>query len=453
MKLSVQIALFTSTFLVVLVAAIATFTVADVRERGEVELQAFRKNTFADVERNLKDLVDVAYATIDENYSNLDDQAFLEKYYGHRLKNIVDAAESVVKEHAQHAREGKISREKAQQQALAEISTMRYDGGTGYIWVNDTGRPYPTMLMHPTVPELDGRVMDDEKYNTVRGTRKNLFQAFVEVGEKDGEGFVGYLWPKPTPNGLIPDVQKLSYVRLFKEWNWVLGTGIYIDDATDDILQKIKSDVRAMRYANGTGYFWINDTARPFPKMVMHPTIPALDGTVLDDPKYNSALGQNKNLFTAFVDAVNESGSGFVDYLWPKPTPGGLTEKQPKLSYVRLYEPLGWVIGTGVYVDGIDREVEEKETELGEQVNGLVSRIVLVAGFVILSAIGLSLLFANTLARPIARLTGIAEDISLGKNLDIAIHEVRRKDEIGTLAEAIDRLKTSVKIMMDRLRR
>ena len=262
-----------------------------------------------------------------------------------------------------------------------------------------------------------------------------------------------YLWPKPTPNGLIPDVQKLSYVRLFKEWNWVLGTGIYIDDATDDILQKIKSDVRAMRYANGTGYFWINDTARPFPKMVMHPTIPALDGTVLDDPKYNSALGQNKNLFTAFVDAVNESGSGFVDYLWPKPTPGGLTEKQPKLSYVRLYEPLGWVIGTGVYVDGIDREVEEKETELGEQVNGLVSRIVLVAGFVILSAIGLSLLFANTLARPIARLTGIAEDISLGKNLDIAIHEVRRKDEIGTLAEAIDRLKTSVKIMMDRLRR
>jgi methyl-accepting chemotaxis protein len=453
MKISVKIASFSSIFLVIVVFLIVYLVIMDLRERGEVEREAFRDTTITEVKRNLKDLVDVAYETIDRNYSNLQDKSYLQKFYGNRLRTTIDVVDSILKHYHGMVKAGKLTEGEAQKQSLAMIKQIRYDGGIGYVWVNDTSKPFPKMLMHPTIPALNGQVLDDPKYDTALGTDKNLFQAFMEVCERKGEGFVDYRWPKPSPQGLIPDVPKLSYVRLFRPWDWIVGTGIYIDDAKTDILNKITNDIKAMRYADGAGYFWINDTARPYPKMVMHPTMPNLDGRILDDPRYNNALGKEQNLFEAFLDVTEADGEGYVDYLWPKPTPDGLTRKQPKLSYVKLHKPLGWIIGTGVYIDSVDETVARKKEQLDNQIDQLILKISLFAILAILITVAISFTFASTLARPIEHLTRIAENISLGKGLDKKIAEAKRKDEIGTLAKAVDRLRTSVKIMMDRLKK
>ncbi|MCK5197056.1 MAG: cache domain-containing protein, partial [Spirochaetales bacterium] len=103
--------------------------------------------------------------------------------------------------------------------------------------------------------------------------------------------------------------------------------------------QQATNYFRELRYDDGIGYFWINDSGHPYPRMVIHPTIPELEGTILDDPDFNCALGKNENLFKAFVDITHENQGGYVDYLWPKPLPGGLTGKQPKISYVKLFQP------------------------------------------------------------------------------------------------------------------
>lgn len=453
MKISAKIAVFSSLFLVCMVISITYLVILDLRAQGETERQAFRNETIAEVKQNLKDLVDVSYETIDQNYSNLQDKKFLQKYYGNRLRTVIDAVQSILQRNYNLAKAGKLTESEAQKRSLDTIKQIRYDGVTGYIWVNDTSKPYPRMLMHPTIPALNGKVLDDAKYNTALGTNKNLFQAFLQVCERKGEGFVDYRWPKPSTKGLIPNVPKLSYVRLFKPWNWIVGTGIYIDDAKKDILNKIVTEIKGMRYANGSGYFWINDDSRPYPKMVMHPTIPKLDGRILDDAKFNNAMGKGQNLFEAFLDVTDANGEGYVDYLWPKPTPDGLTRQQPKLSYVKLYKPLGWIIGTGVYIDSVEETVARKKEQLDNQINSLILKISVLSVLVIAIAVAISIVFANTLARPIVHLTGIAENISLGKGLDKKIAEARRNDEIGTLAKAVDRLKTSVKIMMERLKK
>jgi methyl-accepting chemotaxis protein len=453
MKISVKIAIFSSIFLVTMVFSVVYLVIIDLQKRGEIERQAFRDTTIIEVKQNLKDLVDVAYETINRNYSNLQDKKYLEKYYGNRLRTTIDAVESVLSRYHQLVKAGEMTEDEAQKQSLAVIKQIRYDGGTGYVWVNDTSKPFPKMLMHPTLPALNGRVLDDPKYNSALGINKNLFQAFLDVCERSGEGFVDYIWPKPSPNGMVSDVQKLSYVRHFKPWDWIIGTGIYIDDAKSDTLNKITTDIKAMRYADGSGYFWINDTTRPYPKMVMHPTVPNLNGRILDDSRFNNALGKEQNLFEAFLDVTETEGEGYVDYLWPKPTPDGLTRKQPKLSYVKLYKPLGWIIGTGVYIDSVEEAVARKKEQLDSEVNALIMKITVIAFIVIAIAVTISFAFANTLARPIEHLTRIAENISLGKDLDKTIDESGRKDEIGTLAQAVERLKTSVKIMMDRLKR
>ncbi|WP_395702702.1 methyl-accepting chemotaxis protein [Aquabacterium sp.] len=114
---------------------------------------------------------------------------------------------------------GRLPREQAQRQALQALSQLRYDGQE-YFWVNDM---QPRMLMHPIKPELNGQDL---------GAMKDpngfaLFQAMVETVRRNGQGFVAYQWPKP---GADQPVDKISYVKGFAPWGWIVGSGVYTGD-------------------------------------------------------------------------------------------------------------------------------------------------------------------------------------------------------------------------------
>lgn len=452
MNIRYKITLFTSVFLVLMLILIEAVAVYNIQKSGEKRLTTFREESVTEVKKHLKDLVDVAYETVDENYSRLSDVPYLSAIYKSKLENIIDTGESIIKRYQRQAKSGAISVSEAKSLAKLAIKELRFDGGTGYIWINDIGEPFPRMVMHPTLPSLDGEVLDSPNYNNALGKERNLFAAFVDVTKDNNAGYVDYLWPKPTESGLTREAPKLSYVRRYEDWGWILGTGIYIDDAQTEIEARIKDAVGTMRYDNGTGYFWINDNSEPYAKMIMHPTVPDLNGKVLDSPDYNNALGRGENLFNAFVQ-VTKSGEnrGYVDYLWPKPTPQGLTEETDKISYVRLHKPLGWIIGSGVYVDNIDAEVLNKRKEIDQQVTSLVIQSVLTALLFILLAIIISYLFASTISKPIVGLTQAADEISRGKKLDETVPGTDRTDEIGALAKSVDRLRASTQIMMQRM--
>lgn len=453
MKIKTKITLFTSFFLVLMVVVITFFSVRNIDKQGAQQLQTFQNESIEEIKNHLKDLVNVAYETIDKNFNNLSNLDYLSQFYQGRLQNILDTGESIINRYKRKVKNGELSVREAQRLASSEIKELRFDGGTGYIWINDTSEPYPKMVMHPTIPALDGQVLSSSKYNNALGLKRNLFRAFLEVTRHKNEGYVDYLWPKPTAQGLTEEVPKLSYVRRYDDWGWILGTGIYVDDSRIEIEQRIKQSIKSMRYAEGTGYFWINDSTLPYPSMVMHPTVPALDGKLLDDPKFNNALGIDKNLFQAFAEITAARGEGFVDYLWPKPTAEGLTERTGKMSYVKLHKPTGWIIGTGVYLDKIDATIAHKKSQIEQQKAELITGNIIVSLIFITLALVISFLFSNTLANPITRLTDIAQQISKGKQLDATIDEINRSDEIGDLAKSIDRLKTSIKIMMDRMSR
>jgi methyl-accepting chemotaxis protein len=107
--------------------------------------------------------------------------------------------------------------------------------------------------------------------------------------------------------------------------------------------------LRNMRY-DGVEYFWVNDMA---PKTLMHPIKPELEGkdmSTLKDPN-------GKFLFNEFVTVVKKDGKGFVDYYWPKPG-----EKDPvaKISYVMGFAPWGWIVGSGIYLDDVNKIFREE---------------------------------------------------------------------------------------------
>ncbi|GKT33541.1 cache domain-containing protein, partial [Aduncisulcus paluster] len=151
---------------------------------------------------------------------------------------------------------------------------MRYDDGTGYIWVNDDTTPIPRMIMHATMPDLDGKILDDPRFKGVRESNENLFVPFREIGTQLGSGFVEYLWPKPTRNGFSKEQPKLAYVEIFKEWGWVVGSGVYIDDIQKQVNSRIQAVLNELRVSfekirtGKSGYIFIFSGK---PEMLIHP--------------------------------------------------------------------------------------------------------------------------------------------------------------------------------------
>ncbi|MFV3408498.1 cache domain-containing protein [Bdellovibrio bacteriovorus] len=136
------------------------------------------------------------------------------------IRATVDIATKVLEFYHDQYQQKILTEDEAKKQALAAVAKLRYSGNE-YFWINDL---HPTMLMHPIKPELNGK--DLSGFKDPNGF--HLFVAFAEKGKTaEGEGFVPYLWPKPgSPN---PE-PKISFVRNFKPWQWIVGSGVYVDD-------------------------------------------------------------------------------------------------------------------------------------------------------------------------------------------------------------------------------
>jgi methyl-accepting chemotaxis protein len=136
-----------------------------------------------------------------------------------KTRNVVEVAHTLIAHYEAQERAGSLSRDAAQAAAKAALRAVRHDG-TEYFFLTDLS---PRMIMHPIKPELDGKDLSQE----ADPTGKKLFVEFVRVVKASGAGFVDYQWPKP---GFIKPAPKLSYVKGFTPWGWLVGSGIYIDD-------------------------------------------------------------------------------------------------------------------------------------------------------------------------------------------------------------------------------
>lgn len=139
-------------------------------------------------------------------------------------KHLIEVAHGVIKSYHEQAVAGGIPEETAQKNALAAVRMLRYENDQ-YFWINDTR---PVMIMHPFSTDLEGEEVSDFQ----DPTGKRIFIEFANVAKTSGEGYVDYMWPKP---GMVKPVPKVSYVKCYRDWDWVVGSGIYVDDVKDQV--------------------------------------------------------------------------------------------------------------------------------------------------------------------------------------------------------------------------
>ncbi|AXH09294.1 hypothetical protein CP960_02175 [Malaciobacter halophilus] len=360
------------TIFVVFFLAIASLigTIITINSINKSNIDDYKHDIYLKTQTELQNYVQVTIQTIDSFYqrtSPIKIKKEVQKHLTEQMGLLFSILEDNYEEH-----KNSMSKESLKKHLLKTIKAAKY-GKNGYFWVNNFDA---VMLMHPIFPDLNQQNLMERKDED----GKQLFKAFVHIAKTQDEGFVDYLWPKP---GFEKAQEKISFVKVFKPFNWIIGTGDYVEDVTKKLQQEAIKTISEIRYGKN-GYFWINNSE---PKMITHPIFPKLNGKDL-------STFQDKNgqyIFNEFVTLANEKKEGgLILYMWPKPNE---QQAKPKFSYVQKFEPWDWIVGTGAYIDDVEAKIKkmEEKSKKSLQVVVIISAVIFIIVLIVLSLITLAL--------------------------------------------------------------
>jgi len=208
-----------------------------------------------------------------------------------------------------------------------------------------------------------------------------------------------------------------------------------------DAMNVTLDELSRVRFDKGEGYFWVTDNKLPYPTMLMHAEKPELSGQVLDDSKYNVEKYNSRNIYQVRAELSNANGEAYVEYVMRKP---GTEEVFNKISYSRLFKPLGWVISTGFYTDQIEAAIVAKEDALSTQITSIIIFFVTLALIVLTAGMTVAFYFSRQLSNALITIKEKLKELALGRQVDQV--ETSRKDEVGdmtiSLNQLVDGLKT-----------
>ncbi len=188
--------------------ALGESDIKKMRADGQAQIARYREDLLAEKKTYIRSQVQTAFSALNK---------FINDTASFEMQGLRGETDEALKQ---------ALLEEAQAKAADLIRHLRYGPeGKDYFWINDL---HPRMVMHPYKPKLNGKDLS----GVADPNGKKLFMEFVKVCKEKGEGFVDYYWPKYGADKPVP---KLSYVKLFKKWNWIIGTGVYLDDVEEAV--------------------------------------------------------------------------------------------------------------------------------------------------------------------------------------------------------------------------
>ena len=375
-KIKIQIIVFVSIMIITTVLAIES--ISSMKQLSDEKIEAYKTEAYETKKSELKNYVQVAMKSIESYYERttkdkikVETQSYINEQ-SNFLFSIIEAE--------YERNKNRLSQKQLKNRIKNIISDTRY-GKSGYFWINDFDY---NMIMHPIRKELTGKKF---KHTSLAPSVKLGIDALNK--SNDSQAFIEYSTLNPSNNKTI---YKSSIVKVFKPFNWIIGTGAYTDNLTQKMQKEVLKTVSKMRYGK-EGYFWIND---PKHTMIMHPIKPSMIGKNM----YNLKDTNGKLLFQEIVNTANKSiDGGVVEYSWNKPNE---KDPQPKLSYVQKFEPWGWIIGTGIYVDEIENKVNIMIEKTNQDIDKFIISITVYALVILSLLIFLSAYVANkTIIKPL----------------------------------------------------
>lgn len=205
--------------------------------------------------------------------------------------------------------------------------------------------------------------------------------------------------------------------------------------------KKLSTDlIRDMRYQDG-GYFWADDLEGN--------NIVLLGNETEVTNRYN-AQDANGVYYMHSLISNGKAGGGYSDYHFPRE---GETEASPKRAYSQIFEPYGWIIGTGNYTDDIDEVVAEQKLAMEQQFNEMKRRIYIV----MFSCLALAFLIMSLTIAGVAigfrdTINGLKELAKGNFTHKFPQKYAKRKDDFGILIQETNNMETSVANLVDHVK-
>ncbi|MFN8254228.1 MAG: cache domain-containing protein [Bacteroidales bacterium] len=215
MKIKTKLPLYTSITVLFSITFIAAFSIISFRNRTLQNIENYRKEELAQIQQNLKDMVNMSYNMIAQSYEKQSAKS-IQETYGISLNETDDIGIKMLITNILNI-------------TVENLRVLSY-GVDGYIWINKIDPPYE-VVMHATRPDLEG----EGQVFIIPGTNTNVYERFAEICNEQGEGYLEYSFYKPGQNEMLP---KLSFIKLFKPLGWVIGTGVYIDNVEKEVKKK-----------------------------------------------------------------------------------------------------------------------------------------------------------------------------------------------------------------------
>jgi len=401
-SLKVKIIILLSALIITITVIMAILYIKNLNTLVNSNINLFSTTLMENEQKELKNKIDLASNILHMYYQQTEPQ-----YIENVVKQTLISQQQQLFSQLNHFYEkykNRYSKKQLEEELKSLVKYARY-GSNGYFWINDMNF---TMVMHPIKPEYNGKNFS----NAPDVPFVKLAIQSLKNGMKNKE-FIKYKFYNPATKKYE---FKVSLVKIFKPFHWIIGTGQYLSDITPVIKKRALADIEALRYGN-SGYFWINDMNYT---MIMHPIKQEYDGKIFINTK--------KVPFVQLgVDALYSSKkeSVVIRYVFYNPA----TKKyEKKLSIVKLFKPWNWVIGTGVYLDRIDNSIENIKILKDNEEKKFIQRTIILAIFIILITIMIAYyLISKFIVKPVKNLNDEKEHFQEISQIDFLTNILNRR--------------------------
>ncbi|MCK4764277.1 MAG: cache domain-containing protein, partial [Candidatus Aminicenantes bacterium] len=265
--------------------------------------------------------------------------------------------------------------EEIKEEIKETLRLFRFNNGRGYYFIKDLAG---YVILQPTKKEAEGKPAED----------KISMSRFLSVIKSKGEGFVSYNWYKPRQKNVKN--RKITYVKLFEPYNWIIGTGEYLDEIEKETQTWVTEQMKKIRFGKQEKYsiftFAIKNSgsAYRFDNVIIEPRDP--EGPDL----YLTAVFSGKkgdHISKEILKKIGEEGNGTIQ-IRQKERSGAA--KREKIIYFKLYPEWQWVIGSGFYPGDFREKIIADERKLKDNIKFEVFLIVIILAVVLSIAIMIS---------------------------------------------------------------
>lgn len=315
----------------------------------------------------------------------------------------------VAAEHNQHA-QGRMDLPTAQREARQALRKINV-GESGYIYAMTSSG---TLQAH--VAREGENVFDEQDENGRHFIREMCASA---KASKPGETlFITYPWRNEVLGDKKPRTKIVAY-RYFKEWDWIIAAGGYLDETVGDAaferqsFAKLKERIRAKK-VGASGYIFCMDSKGTF---TIHP----------DSEGKNLINAQDLNGNT-FIKEMCSKKSGWIRYPWKNSTDSA---PRMKIVHYQYFAPWDWIVAVGSYEDEFYQDANRIKTRI---LSSMLILILLVGGAATILVFRASTIITD----PITHMMAVIQKVKRG-NLDERM-SVAGEDELAEMGSAFNRM-------------